>query len=281
MLTQLNRTGINASSPRSPHHFPRAFTLVEILIVVAIVMLLSTTLIPALGTAKDRAKLILCQNQLRTWGLGFATYAAGNDGYYPHIDGRDRDRSIADHFCGWVDVVPPLMDLTPWQDHPPYERPAGGTFFQCPAARLASQDAYGYQPRRDGYFSYAMNSSLELDEDCYRAPGDGGVVMPSFLNTDLIVSPHRVVLLFDQLLDPRYGYGGRRINRTAGKYCGSYPKAFSARHAQTGHKLGGSILFCDYHVEFRDTVWKPNWPAGTNAPPRSDPDWFPYPPSGA
>lgn len=101
--------------------------------------------------------------------------------------------------------------------------------------------------------------------------------MPSFLKTRLIAAPSSVVLLFDQLLDPRLGYGGAAMCRSAGQYCGSYPKAFSARHASPGNTLGGTVLYCDYHVEHRDTVWKPDWPADLEVPPRGDSDWFPYP----
>ena len=43
--------------------------------------------------------------------------------------------------------------------------------------------------------------------------------------------------------------------------------------------LGGSILFCDYHVEWAESVWKDHWPADLEVPPRDDPDWFPYPPN--
>ena len=101
--------------------------------------------------------------------------------------------------------------------------------------------------------------------------------MPSFLNTAKICHPVGVILLFDQLLDPRKGYGGEKLNRSAGRYCGSYPKAFSARHAKPGGLLGGSILYCDYHVEWTETVWKPEWPDDLEVPPRDDLDWYPYP----
>jgi len=121
-----------------------------------------------------------------------------------------------------------------------------------------------------------MNSCLELDANCWRAPGDGGVPMPSFLDTTKVENTARCILLFDQLLDPRKGYGGGTRNRSAGKYCGSYPKAFSARHARGRSALGGSILYCDYHVAWVDTVWKPEWPPDLEVPPRDDPDWFPY-----
>jgi prepilin-type processing-associated H-X9-DG protein len=105
--------------------------------------------------------------------------------------------------------------------------------------------------------------------------------MPSFLDTGKLAWPARVVLAFDQLLDPRRGYGGGEIYRSAGKYCGSYPISFAARHNRGGGKLGGNILHADGHVGWYPTVWKDEW--GTwdtghqQAPPRDDPDWYPYP----
>ena len=99
--------------------------------------------------------------------------------------------------------------------------------------------------------------------------------MPSFLKVTQIRNPSRLILLFDQLLDPEKGYGGKKYNATAGKYCGSYPKAFSARHANPGGLLGGYILYCDYHVGWKSSVWKPEWPDDLEVPPLGDRDWFP------
>ncbi len=263
-----------------------AFSLIELLVVVAILGLLTGMLLPALGRAKAVARRVHCQRQLSQWGVAFQVYASDSDGFYPHIDGRDRQGNepgpspadLADWWCGWVDVLPLLVGYRPWRDHPPWGKPAVGTFFQCCAAELAPDTHYGYYPRRDGFFSYAMNSCLELDENCWRSPGDGGVPMPSFLQTERIVQPQQVVLLFDQLLKPKLGYDGKLTCRSAGQHCGSYPKAFSARHAMAGGRLGGSILFCDYHVEWADSVWKDPWPADLEVPPRDDANWFPYPP---
>ena len=254
----------------------QGFSLIELLVVIAITAILVAIIAPSLSRARAGAMMVRCQHQLKQWGTAFEMYATANEGFYPHADGLDRDKDWTDHF-GWVDVLPPLMGSKPWRDHPPYSRPDAGTIFQCPAARLAGEAAYAYRPKRDGYFSYAMNSCLELDENCWPADG-GSEPMPSFLKTDRIVKPYRVVLLFEQLLRPSLGYGGQARYPTAGKYCGSYPKAFSARHARSGESLGGSIMHCDYHVEFRSTVWKPDWPADLEVPPREDPEWFPYPP---
>ena len=256
-----------------------AFTLIELLVVVSIISLLVAILIPALGQARASAELVICQHRLSQWGLAFKLYAMQNDDYYPHIDGLDRGNGLPDQF-GWVDVLPPLINYLPWRDYQPWEFPGQGTFYQCPTAELAPEKDYSYKPRKFGYFSYAMNSCLELDSNCWPPYAfDGrGWPMPSFLKTDKIVTPSRVILLFDQLLDPALAYDATATYKSAGEHCGSYPKAFSARHARAGSKLGGSILFCDHHVEWRPSVWKPEWTADLEVPPRADPDWFPYPP---
>ncbi|UCG56050.1 MAG: type II secretion system protein [Phycisphaerales bacterium] len=276
----MNRPPTVTSQPRRRG----AFGLVELLVVISIVALMAGLLLPALGRARSVAQETVCKNRLRQWGLAFQMYATQNDGYYPHIDGRDRTSSdpqteadLADYHFGWVDVLPPLMGERPWRDHAYWHRPGTDTVFQCPSARLAPDEFYKYRPRRSGFFSYAMNSCLELDENCWPPHGYEGAdwSMPSFLNTTTISNPARLILLFDQLLDPEKGYGGSKYNPTAGKYCGSYPKAFSARHAKPGRLLGGSILYCDYHVGWTDSVWKPQWPEDLEVPPLGDRDWYP------
>ena len=207
-----------------------------------------------------------------------------NNNYFPHIDGLDRQAGqnpvrpadVADYY-GWVDVVPPHMDEHPWREYPQYTKPRISTIFQCPSARPGPRKAYDYDIDRLGFFSYAMNSCLELDENCWHNPSEPGENMPSFLKSNLIRRPERVVLLFDQLLDPSKGYNASETYRSAGRHCGSYPKAFSARHSKEKGPLGGTILYSDYHVEWKETVWKDHWPDDLEVPPRSDPDWYPYP----
>ena len=259
------------------------FTLVELLISISLIGLLVAIMMPSLGRARSSARQVLCQTRLRQWGVVFYQYAAENQDNFPHIDGRDRcpDQPVtsadrADYYSGWVDVLPPLMGEIPWRDHAVSDFPDAGSVFQCPSAKLAPLELYSYRPTISGYFSYAMNSCLELDENCRHHPEDTTGNMPSFLKTSLIRCPEQVVLLFDQLLDPRKGFDGKRLNRSAGAYCGSYPKAFSARHAKSSQGVGGSILYCDNHVEWQSSVWKDDWPKELEVPPREDADWYPY-----
>ena len=59
----------------SPQHPRHAFTLIEVLVVVAIVGLLVSLLVPSLSRARDQAKLVACKSNLHQLGVSIATYA--------------------------------------------------------------------------------------------------------------------------------------------------------------------------------------------------------------
>ncbi|MEP0843236.1 MAG: type II secretion system protein [Phycisphaerae bacterium] len=61
----------------------RAFTLIEVLVVVAIIALLVSILIPSLDAARKQSRTVVCQSNLRSLMVGFMTYAAETRGYLP------------------------------------------------------------------------------------------------------------------------------------------------------------------------------------------------------
>ena len=66
----------------------RAFTLVELLVVISIIALLIALLLPSLGRAKWSALKVENQANMRQWGIGTAAFAADNKGYFPY-NGND------------------------------------------------------------------------------------------------------------------------------------------------------------------------------------------------
>jgi prepilin-type N-terminal cleavage/methylation domain-containing protein/prepilin-type processing-associated H-X9-DG protein len=65
----------------------KAFTLVELLVVIAVIALLMAILMPALQRVKRQAKAVKCQSNLRQWGTVFSISADDNDGKFPDIGG--------------------------------------------------------------------------------------------------------------------------------------------------------------------------------------------------
>jgi prepilin-type N-terminal cleavage/methylation domain-containing protein/prepilin-type processing-associated H-X9-DG protein len=66
-----------AHNPRNRHaaHRPRAFTLVELLVVIAVLVLLIALLLPALRTARDQSRSLGCAGNLRQLGNTMSAYA--------------------------------------------------------------------------------------------------------------------------------------------------------------------------------------------------------------
>jgi prepilin-type N-terminal cleavage/methylation domain-containing protein len=66
----------------------RAFTLVELLVVISIVALLASFALPGLSRAKEYAYFTRCKSNLRQIGVGFLLYAGNCDGKLPEGDKR-------------------------------------------------------------------------------------------------------------------------------------------------------------------------------------------------
>ena len=83
----LNKTGDQMKKKRMK------FTLIELLIVIAIIAILVAMLLLALNKARQRAKLIACTNQLKQWGTVHHTYAVDSNDFYIYGGGTQYDNS--------------------------------------------------------------------------------------------------------------------------------------------------------------------------------------------
>jgi prepilin-type N-terminal cleavage/methylation domain-containing protein/prepilin-type processing-associated H-X9-DG protein len=70
-------------SPRSEHERRRAFTLVELLVAIAIVAALTTLLFTVAGLAREKGKAVTCQSNLRQMGVALRLYESDNKGRLP------------------------------------------------------------------------------------------------------------------------------------------------------------------------------------------------------
>jgi type II secretory pathway pseudopilin PulG len=73
-----------SDSPKRHREFETsAFSLVEVLVVIAIIVLVVSLVIPALGRARDQANSMACRANLRSLALGCLAYASEHDSILP------------------------------------------------------------------------------------------------------------------------------------------------------------------------------------------------------
>lgn len=99
-------SGITCPRPSSTRPAHRraatgAFTLVELLVVIGIIALLISMLLPALNRARESARGVACQSNIRQILNGFVMYANEQGGYLPNNYQNNVDPSRPDWYFPW------------------------------------------------------------------------------------------------------------------------------------------------------------------------------------
>ncbi len=92
----------------------RAISLVEVLIVVAIVVFMLALLVPGLARARESVRRVMCANNLRQWGIAALAYRHDYDGYLP-AEGTYQNHGV-ERSGTWYNELPPYLDLPPYKN---------------------------------------------------------------------------------------------------------------------------------------------------------------------
>lgn len=220
-----------------------AFTLVELLVVIAVITLLAALLLPSLVNGKSAARRTECLSRQKQWAMAFSQYADDNDGWIPregyHVNGLvfwNNWAHVQNGTSGdvWYNALGPYLSIKPTSTYalpsarlPFYER---NSFFHCPSARFPKvANNVWYQI---ALFSTAMNSQLI---DPYSAPT---------INFSRVQDTSRTVLFLDNLLEDEQQVVPQQATVDLGQ-----PAADANRFAGRRHGRAGNMAFADGHAQ--------------------------------
>ncbi len=183
----------------------RAFTLIEVLVVVAIIAMLVAILIPSLSKTQKLARSTVCTSNIRQFGIALSTYGAEQRDYVPRGGRHDNPQHwiilVAKQF-GDKSILKRVNQVAV-ENHPIYS---------CPERRRTLPTAFV------DYIINAMKSDIRPGQ-FWGAP-DSEVGDPTRL--DEWKYPYRVLLLGEAALEDRSSLSPNnvmqaRLNYEAGK----------------------------------------------------------------
>ena len=185
-----------------------AFTLVELLVTIAILAVLAALLLPALSHAQNRASGILCLNNNRQLALAWLLYADDHGGRLPYnVGGAGTDRGVgARDRLNWADGILDWEVLNSDNTNTalltgsgigPYAN-RNAAIYRCPSDRVLSgqQKAAGWSARARGFSMNAMMGNAgEASKTGVNVNNPSYV---QFFKVDHIPEPVRLFVLVDE-----------------------------------------------------------------------------------
>ena len=202
------RDRLSVASERNSPLRAASFTLVELLVVIAVIAILAALLLPALNGAKERAKVAQCLSNLRQIGIGVKMYSDENESTFPPRDSGQFSNPIPLEVyglgLGGNDPDPSHGFMAKATNRPLYPYLGRSAAFRCPADK-GQEEPLGPPFNDDGNWkpsnyealgcSYRFNASL-WGNSTLQVPADPDYNLAG-KKESWVTDPARMILLHE------------------------------------------------------------------------------------
>jgi prepilin-type N-terminal cleavage/methylation domain-containing protein/prepilin-type processing-associated H-X9-DG protein len=227
----------------------RAFTLVELLVVLSIMALLATISLAVFSRVREQGRRTTCQSNLKQIGLALQQYTSDNDGTYPALSNAGYSSQGVAKQQKWSDMIQPYLKSM--------------TVFDC-ATHTERYPAGVAVPNAPTLFGITG----DYDYDWFRIPNAQHQTNRFGQNaTEMQVElPAQAALVYDA------GWIGEEKSLY---YMQAYEEDSNGDHIcfHSAHNGGANFLFANGHVKWMSVEQQANHSPNPLAPWS---DWSPY-----